>query len=113
MAGIAKPDLFWIERTIRLPYAILYRGLGGVATLVGALALATCFRLFNPDAPFGPSELGAYLQSIASGITYATLGALAVLFFLYGVAIAIIAYAAGPAVLSLDEMASGCRSART
>jgi hypothetical protein len=108
-AGIAEADLTWSQRTIRLPYAVLYRTLSGVATLVGAIALAIAFRLFNPQAPFGYAELGAYLQSIAGTMTYGGVGALLLLFALYGVALAIIGYIASPAVLSLEEMASGCR----
>ena len=88
--SIAKPDLSWNERTIRLPYAILYPGLGGIATLIGAIALAIGFRLVQS-------------RSCIRGITYATPGVLAVLFFLYGVALAIIGYIAAPAVLSLDR----------
>jgi hypothetical protein len=45
-------------------------------------------------------------------MTYAGLGALLLLFALYGVAFAFIGYIASPAVLSLDEMASGCRPER-
>lgn len=108
-AGIAKQDLSWGDRAMRLPFAVVYRGLSGIATLVGAIALALCFRLFNPQSPFGIAELGSYAQTLASGITYAGVGALAVLFLLYGVALAVIGYIASPAVLSLEEMASGCR----
>ena len=42
-------------------------------------------------------------------MTYGSIGALLLLFVLYGVALAIIGYIASPAVLSLEEMASGCR----
>jgi hypothetical protein len=108
-AGFARRDLSWRDRVMRFPYAVLYRGLSGIATLVGALALAICFRLFDPNNPIGFGELGSYLYSLASGITYGTMGALGVLFLLYGVALAIIGYVASPAILSLDEMASGCR----
>ena len=111
-AGIGEEDLTWSQRTVRLPFAILYRTLSGVATLVGAIALAICFRLFNPENPFGFAELGAYVQSIAGGITYGGVGSLLLLFALYGVALAIIGYIASPAVLSLEEMASGCRRDR-
>jgi hypothetical protein len=111
-AGIAQEDLTLAERTARLPYAALYRTLSGVATLVGAIALAISFRLFNPDSPFGFAELGAYVQSIAGGMTYGGVGALLLLFALYGVGLAIIGYIASPAVLSLEEMASGCRPPR-
>lgn len=111
-AGLAEEGLTWSQRTIRLPYAVLYRTLSGVATLVGAIALAISFRLFNPESPFGFTELGAYLQSIAGGMTYAGVGALLLLFALYGLAFAVIGYIASPAVLSLEEMASGCRPER-
>jgi hypothetical protein len=111
-AGIAAEDLTWSQRTIRLPYAVLYRTLSGVATLVGAIALAICFRLFNPEHPFGFTEFAAYLQSIGGGMTYAGIGALLLLVALYGLALAIIGYIASPAVLSLEEMASGCRPER-
>jgi hypothetical protein len=107
-AGISEEDLTWGQRAVRLPYAVLYRTLSGVATLVGAIALAISFRLFNPDNPFGFAELAAYLQSISGGMTYGGIGALLLLFALYGVALAIIGYIASPAVLSLEEMASGC-----
>lgn len=112
MAGIGQEDLSWGQRTTRLPFAVVYRGLSGIATLVGAIALAICFRLFNPENPFGFAELGAYVRSIASGITYGSVGALFVLFALYGLALTIIGYIASPAVLSLEEMASGCRGER-
>src|SRR5262245_38888382 len=48
-AGIGEEDLTWGQRTMRLPFAAAYRTLNGVATLVGAIALAICFRLFNPE----------------------------------------------------------------
>ena len=111
-AGIGKDDLTWGERAIRLPAAVLYRGLSGIATLVGAIALAICFRLFNPESLLGFHELGTYAQSLAGGITYAGIGALLVLFCLYGVALAVIGYVASPAILTLEEMASGCRQDR-
>jgi hypothetical protein len=111
-AGIVSEELSWTERAMRLPVAALYRGLTGIATLVGAIALAVCFRLFDPDRPFGFADLAAYMSSVASGISYASVGALLVLFSLYGVALAIIGYVASPAVLSLDEMARGCRVER-
>ena len=94
---------------MRLPFAAVYRTLNGVATFVGAIALAICFRLLNPESPFGFAELGAYVQSLARGITYGGVGSLLLLFSLYGVALAIIGYIASPAVLSLEEMANGCR----
>jgi vacuolar-type H+-ATPase subunit I/STV1 len=112
MAGLAEEDLSWSQRTVRLPIAIVYRSLSGIATFVGAIALAICFRLFNPENPFGFVELGAYVQSINNGITYGSVGALLVLFALYGMALAVIGYIASPAVLSLEEMASGCRPDR-
>jgi len=108
-AGINQDDLNWAQRTLRLPFAIMYRTLNGVATLIGAIALAICFRLFNPESPFGFGELVAYVQSLSSGMTYGGVGALLLLVVLYGVALAIIGYIASPAVLSLEEMASGCR----
>jgi hypothetical protein len=111
-AGIGEESLTWSQRTLRLPFAVLFRTLNGVATLVGALALAIAFRLFNPEHPFGFAELGAYAQSLADSMTYAGIGALLLLFALYGVAFAFIGYIASPAVLSLDEMASGCRTER-
>jgi hypothetical protein len=108
-SGIAEESLSWGQRAVRLPIAVVYRGLSGIATLVGAIALALCFRLFNPESPFGFAELTAYGHSIAGGISYATVGALFALFGLYGVALAIIGYVASPAILTLEEMASGCR----
>ena len=111
-AGVGEDSLTWSQRTLRLPYAILYRTLNGIATLIGALALAIAFRLFNPQHPFGFAELGAYAQSLSGSMTYAGIGALFLLFALYGVAFAFIGYIASPAVLSLDEMASGCRPER-
>ena len=108
-AGLAGQGRSWGERAVRLPIAVVYRGLSGIATLVGGIALAICFGLFDPDHQFGFAELSAYAQSVASGISYAAVGALCVLFALYGAALAVIGYIAGPAVLSLDEMASGCR----
>jgi hypothetical protein len=42
----------------------------------------------------------------------AAIGALLLLFALYGVALAIIGYIASPAVLTLEEMAGGCRPER-
>jgi hypothetical protein len=111
-AGIARDDLTWGERTLRLPFAVAYRILNGIATFVGAIALAVCFRLFNPDSPIGLTEFSAHAQSIAAGMTYGSLGALLLLFALYGIAFAIIGYVASPAILSLDEMASGCRRDR-
>ncbi|HXF55144.1 MAG TPA: hypothetical protein VNK52_13565 [Hyphomicrobiaceae bacterium] len=110
-AGIGEEHLSWGQRAIRLPYAVLYRMLNGVATLVGAIALAIAFRLFDPERPFGFAELGAYIQSVAGGLSYGGLGGLFVLFALYGLALAFIGYIASPAVLSLEEMASGCRPA--
>jgi hypothetical protein len=109
-AGITEESLSWGQRAVRLPIAVVYRGLSGIATLVGAVALALCFRLFNPDSPFGFDQLMTYLNAIAGGISYATVGALLVLFGLYGVALAIIGYVASPAILTLEEMASGCRA---
>lgn len=111
-AGIAAEYLSWSQRTLRLPIAVLYRSLSGIATFVGAIALALCFRLFNPENPFGFAELGAYAQSITNGLTYGSVGALLLLFALYGIALAIIGYIASPAILSLDELASGCRPER-
>jgi len=112
-AGITEEDLTWGQRTVRLPFAVLYRMLSGVATLVGALALAISFRLFNPESPVGFAELGSYFQGMANGLTYSGVGALLLLFALYGVALTIIGYVASPAVLSLEEMASGCRADRS
>jgi len=63
----------------------------------------------NPEVPFGTSELWSFVQTLAGGLSYATLGAILVLFALYGVAVAIIGYVASPAILTIDEMASGCR----
>jgi hypothetical protein len=108
-AGIADQGLSWGERALRLPMSVLYRAAGGVATLVGGLALAVCYRLFDPYNPFGAAELSAYIGSLAGGMSYATIGALAVLFALYGLALAVIGYVASPAVLTLEEMVSGCR----
>jgi hypothetical protein len=110
-AGLDGNGLTWGQRAVRLPVAVLYRVLSGVATLIGGLALAICFRLFNPEVPFGPNELLSYGQSLASGFTYATLGAILALLALYGVAVAIIGYIASPAILTIDEMARGCRRA--
>ena len=45
-------------------------------------------------------------------MTFGSLGALLLLFALYGIAFAVIGYVASPAILSLDEMASGCRIER-
>jgi hypothetical protein len=111
-AGINQDDLTWGQRTLRLPFAIVYRSLNGIATLVGAIALAICFRLFNPESPFGFGELVAYVQSIGTGLTFGGVGALVLLFALYGVVLTIIGYIASPAVLSLEEMASGCGRGR-
>jgi hypothetical protein len=108
-AGINEDDLTWGQRALRLPLAVVYRSLNGVATLIVAIALAICFRLFNPESPFGFAELGAYAQSIGNAMTYGGVGALVLLAALYGVALAIVGYIASPAVLSLGEMASGCR----
>lgn len=108
-AGIGEEDLTWGQRTARLPFAAAYRTLNGVATLAGAIALAICFRLFNPEHPFGFSELAAYTQSLAGGLTYAGVGALLLLFGLYGIALAIIGYIASPAILTIEEMAGGCQ----
>jgi hypothetical protein len=112
-AGIGEEYLTWGQRTVRLPFAAAYRTLNGVATLVGAIALAICFRSFNPEHPFGFSELGTYVQGLAGGLTYSGVGALLLLFALYGVALALIGYIASPAVLSLEEMAGGCRASQT
>jgi hypothetical protein len=112
-AGIGEDDLTWGQRTVRLPFAAAYRTLNGVATFVGAVALAICFRLFNPENPFGFTELSAYLQSLGGGLTYGGIGALLLLFGLYGIALAIIGYIASPAVLTLEEMAGGCQEPRT
>jgi hypothetical protein len=95
------------ERAVRLPIAVDYRAPSGIATLVGGIALAICFRLFDPDHPFGFAELFAYVQSVARGLTYATGRPLR--FALYGADLAVIGYIASPAILSLGEMASGCR----
>jgi hypothetical protein len=108
-AGIDANGLSWGQRAIRLPVAVLYRALSGIATLIGGLALAISFRLFNPEVPFGTSELWSYGHALAGGLTYATLGAILVLFALYGLSVAIIGYVASPAILTIDEMASGCR----
>jgi hypothetical protein len=108
-AGIDAGGLSWGQRALRLPVAVLYRTLSGIATLVGGLALAICFRLFNPETPFGLTELSAYAHALGGGLTYSTLRAIFVLFALYGVAVAIIGYIASPAILTMDEMASGCR----
>ena len=88
---------------------MVYRSLGGIATFVGAIALAVCFRLFNPASPVSFADLGAYGQSIAGGRTYGSIGALLLLFVLYGVALAIIGSIASPALLTLEVIASGCR----
>jgi hypothetical protein len=108
-AGIDAGGLSWGQRAIRLPIAVIYRALSGIATLVGGLALATCFRLFNPEIAFGLHELSAYTQALSGGLSYATIGAILLLFGLYGLAVAIIGYIASPAILTIDEMASGCR----
>jgi hypothetical protein len=60
----------------------------------------------------GFSELAAYLRSLAGSMTYTGVGAFSLLIALYGVALAIIGYIASPAVLSIEEMASGCRPER-
>jgi len=108
-AGIDANGLSWGQRAIRLPVAVLYRALSGIATLIGGLALAISFRLFNPEVPFGTNELWSHVHALAGGLTYATLGAILVLFALYGLSVAIIGYVASPAILTIDEMASGCR----
>jgi hypothetical protein len=108
-AGIDASELSWAQRAVRLPVAVLYRALSGIATLIGGFALAISFRLLNPEVSFGTSELWSYVQALAGGLTYATLGAILVLFALYGVAVAIIGYVASPAILTIDEMANGCR----
>ena len=108
-AGIDANELSWAQRAVRLPVAVLYRALSGIATLIGGLALAISFRLFNPEVPFGTGELWSHVQALAGGLTYATLGAILVLFVLYGMVVAIIGYVASPAILTIDEMASGCR----
>jgi hypothetical protein len=110
-AGIAQ-ELTWSQRALRLPFAALYRTLNGVATFIGAIALAICFRLLNPESLFGLPELAAYAASIANGMTYSGIGALLLLFALYGLALAVIGYIASPAILSLEELASGCRPRR-
>ena len=97
-AGIDGNGLSWEQRAVRLPVAVLYRVLSGIATLIGGFALALSFRLFNPE--FGPSELWSYVGSLAGGLTYATLGAILVLLALYGVAVTIIGYIASPAILT-------------
>jgi hypothetical protein len=109
---LAEENLTWGQRTIRLPLAFVYRTLSGIATLVGAIALAVCFRLLNPDNPLGITGLSGYLHALANGLTFAGAGALLTLLALYGFALSIIGYVASPAVLSLDEMASGCRVQR-
>jgi len=106
-AGIDGNGLSWEQRAVRLPVAVLYRVLSGIATLIGGFALALSFRLFNPE--FGPSELWSYVGSLAGGLTYATLGAILVLLALYGAAVTIIGYIASPAILTIEELASGCR----
>ena len=45
-------------------------------------------------------------------MTYGGIGALLLLVALYGLSLAIIGYIASPAVLSIEEMASGCRPER-
>src|SRR5262245_45034819 len=68
-AGINEDDLTWGQRALRLPLAVVYRALNGIATLIVAIALAICFRLFNPESPFGFSELATYAQSIGNALT--------------------------------------------
>jgi hypothetical protein len=111
-AGIDANSLSWGQQAVRLPVAVLYRALSGIATLIGGLALAISFRLFNPEIPFGLSELQSYMESVSNSLTYATVSAILVLFALYGVAVTIIGYVASPAILTIDEMASGCRRRR-
>jgi hypothetical protein len=111
-AGIGAAGLSWAQRALRLPIAVAYRALSGVATLVGGLALAICFRLFNPESAFGWNDLVAYAHSLGGGLSYATVGALLLLFVLYGVVAAIVGYIASPAILTIDELASGCRRVR-
>jgi hypothetical protein len=108
-AGIAQRDLTWGQRTLRLPFAFVYRTLNGISTFIGAIGLALCFRVFNPDSPMGVTEFASQAQSIATGLTYGSLGALLLLFVLYGLAFAIVGYVASPAILSLDEMATSCQ----
>src|SRR5262245_65571733 len=38
-AGIDQEDLTWGQRALRLPFAIVYRSLNGIATLIGVIAL--------------------------------------------------------------------------
>jgi hypothetical protein len=57
-----------------------------------------------------PAEPSAYAQSLASGITYATVRVLCVLFVHRGAPLVILGYIASPTLLSLEEMASGCAS---
>src|SRR5262249_2595627 len=103
-AGITQDDLTWGERTLRLPFAVVYRILNGIATFIGAIALAICFRLFNPDSPIGFAEFSGHAQSIAAGMTYGSMGALLLLFALYGIAFAIIGYVPSPPFLSVYDM---------
>src|SRR5215470_4221774 len=74
-AGITHDDLTWGQRTLRLPFAIAYTTLNGIATFIGAIALAICFRLFNPDSPIGFSEFNAHAHAIVAGMTFGSVGA--------------------------------------
>jgi len=48
---------------LRLPVAVLYRALSGIATLIGGLALAISFRLFNSEVAFGSVWCGRNLSA--------------------------------------------------
>jgi hypothetical protein len=106
-AGIDKPDLSWVERIVHFPAAVAYRGLSGIATLLGAIAVAVCFKLFDPTQPFETAELTSYVTSIVQGIANGGAQALVVFFLIYGIAATIFGYIASPLVLSIGEMARG------
>src|SRR5262249_14015487 len=68
-AGIDANELSWAQRAVRLPVAVLYRALSGIATLIGGLALAISFRLFNPEVAFRTSELSRRMLGSLSAQT--------------------------------------------
>jgi len=88
--------------------AVVYRTLSGIATLVGGLRVAICFRLFNPESPFGMSELSTYAQSLA-GASPMPLSALFSCCWSLWRGGCDHRYVASPAILTIDEMASGCQ----
>jgi len=103
-----RPSYPGDSEAARLPVAVVYRTLSGIATLVWRPCARHLLRLFQSGKAVRHERAFDVCAVPLRRLTLCTLGAFRAV-CLYGVAVAIIGYVASPAILTIDEMASGCQ----